>query len=123
MVQKGKVQGSDDAADARWFPLNEIPLLAFDHEEILSQALRTLREKLHFQPIGIDLLPTIFSFDQLYHLYTCIPGVEIDVVDFERQIMAMQLLTKVKEVDGTAQYQFNVKIYKELKKKGFRLDF
>ena len=30
------VKGSDDAAQAKWFPLNELPELAFDHGEILA---------------------------------------------------------------------------------------
>ena len=123
LVQKGKVTGSDDAADARWFPLNEIPSLAFDHDEVLSQALRSLREKLHFQPIGLDLLPTTFSFEQLFHLYSCIPNVNIDIADLKRQLMAMKLLKEVDEQDGLKRYQFNKTIYQELKENGFRLDF
>lgn len=30
------VTGGDDAASARWFPFEELPLLAFDHERILE---------------------------------------------------------------------------------------
>ncbi|WP_224994555.1 NUDIX hydrolase [Cesiribacter sp. SM1] len=35
----GAVEGADDAAEARWFSLHDVPLrLAFDHKEILTQA-------------------------------------------------------------------------------------
>jgi 8-oxo-dGTP diphosphatase len=34
-----QVNGGDDAAEARWFPLKQLPLLAFDHDEILLKAL------------------------------------------------------------------------------------
>ena len=37
-----EVSGSDDARDARWFGLDEVPPLAFDHEEILKLALERL---------------------------------------------------------------------------------
>lgn len=33
------VSGSDDARSARWFSLNNLPKLAFDHEMILQKAL------------------------------------------------------------------------------------
>ncbi|PRZ00334.1 NUDIX hydrolase [Marinilabilia salmonicolor] len=33
------VKGADDASDARWFPLEELPPLAFDHEEIVNQGV------------------------------------------------------------------------------------
>ena len=40
-----EVSGQDDAANARWFSLNALPLLAFDHDEIMEDAI-TLYDKL-----------------------------------------------------------------------------
>ncbi len=37
-----KVEGSDDAINADWFPLNELPQLAFDHAEIISEFIDNL---------------------------------------------------------------------------------
>ena len=34
------VKGLDDAAKAQWFPLSDLPKLAFDHEEIMKDAKR-----------------------------------------------------------------------------------
>ncbi|HEC82236.1 MAG TPA: NUDIX hydrolase [Thermoplasmatales archaeon] len=33
--ENGEVKGGDDAADARYFPLNVVPKLAFDHNKII----------------------------------------------------------------------------------------
>lgn len=34
-----KVIGQDDAAKAEWFPINTLPSLAFDHDEIMNDAI------------------------------------------------------------------------------------
>jgi 8-oxo-dGTP diphosphatase len=38
-----EVAGGDDAAEAKWFPLEELPPLAFDHDEILKVAMEKLK--------------------------------------------------------------------------------
>jgi 8-oxo-dGTP diphosphatase len=44
VIEKTEVKGSDDAAQARWFPIDSMPSLAFDHEEILRTALKVLND-------------------------------------------------------------------------------
>ena len=36
------VKGLDDAAKAQWFPISNLPKLAFDHEEIMRDAIKLL---------------------------------------------------------------------------------
>ena len=35
--EDSEVKGSDDAAEAQWFPLDNLPPLAFDHELIIAE--------------------------------------------------------------------------------------
>ncbi len=37
--KKMAVKASDDALSAKWFPLSNLPILAFDHKEILREAV------------------------------------------------------------------------------------
>jgi 8-oxo-dGTP diphosphatase len=37
-----KVEAADDAKNAKWWPLNNLPNLAFDHSEIIAKALKAL---------------------------------------------------------------------------------
>lgn len=55
------VQGGDDAMNAKWYKLSEISALAFDHDHILHIALSRLKEEIHFEPIGFELLPCVLS--------------------------------------------------------------
>jgi 8-oxo-dGTP diphosphatase len=40
------IKGNDDAADAQWFFINELPELAFDHKMVLAEAISDLRARL-----------------------------------------------------------------------------
>lgn len=37
------VKGNDDASDAQWFNLDDLPDLAFDHAQIIEEALKQLK--------------------------------------------------------------------------------
>ncbi|MBL4907318.1 MAG: NUDIX hydrolase [Sneathiella sp.] len=43
--ERQKVIAADDAADARWFPVSDLPPLAFDHSEMLKKAVSFLKVK------------------------------------------------------------------------------
>ncbi len=45
VTSEEKVKGSDDAADAKWFHVENLPGLAFDHAEIVKYALATFHSK------------------------------------------------------------------------------
>ena len=38
-----EVQGQDDAAKAEWWPLSDLPHLAFDHYDIMQDAIKTYK--------------------------------------------------------------------------------
>lgn len=44
VVRISEVKGMDDAVQAKWFPLDAVPRLAFDHEEMLRIAKEELRK-------------------------------------------------------------------------------
>ena len=123
------VKGGDDAAKARWFALDEIPQLAFDHDRILRYAISILRERIHFRPIGFDLLPEKFTMKELQALYEAILNVKFDRSNFAKKMNSLNILTKLDEtIWPTAKreahlYSFNKGRYNEMKQKGFRLEF
>ena len=74
LVRLTDVKAGDDAAKAQWFPLDEMPPLAFDHDKMHREALKALRRMIHFEPIGVELLPENFTKTQLQSLYEAILG-------------------------------------------------
>lgn len=91
LVSLQEVKAGDDAAAARWFPIDKIPSLAFDHDYILRIALQRLREQLHFHPIGFELLPEKFTMKELQTLYESILGVSFDRRNFSKKMMHLKL--------------------------------
>lgn len=129
LVRIQEVKGGDDAAKAQWFPIDEVPQLAFDHDKILRDAMRKLRERIHFEPIGFELLPKKFTMRELQILYESILGVKFDRRNFAKKMMHYELLNQLDEtVRPTAKrdallYSFNKDNYELFKKKGFQLEF
>ncbi len=129
LVRKGDVQGGDDAADARWFPVTAVPPLAFDHDRILRIALERLKEQIHFRPVGFELLPEVFTMSQLQALYEAILGVRFDRRNYASKMLKLGLLqpTGQRPADAARRipqlYRFNLQKYDDLKQSGFRLEF
>ncbi len=129
LVKTQEVQAGDDASKAQWFDINEVPQLAFDHDVILRDALKHLRERIHFQPIGFELLPEKFTMRQLQNLYESILDVHFDRGNFSKKMLHFNILTPLDEtVRPTPKrearlYRFNKESYDDLKQKGFRLEF
>jgi len=92
LVRPSDVLGGDDADEARWFPVNNLPPLAFDHSQILNAAMERLRRDIHFQPVGFDLLGEEFSIPELQAIYEAILGVKFDRRNFQRKILSSGIL-------------------------------
>lgn len=82
------VIGGDDAAEARWFPLDDVPELAFDHETILKYAQEHLRQRIHFEPIGFQLLDKQFTMPQLQAIYEAVMNTKFDRRNFSKKMLA-----------------------------------
>lgn len=129
LIKISEVQGGDDADEAQWFALDEIPQLAFDHDRIFRMAVLRLRERIHFRPIGFELLPEKFTLRELQMLYEAILEVRFDRRNFAKKMLHLELLTELDETTRPTPkreaklFRFNLEKYEELKQKGFKLEF
>ncbi len=114
-----------DAEDAKWFPIGNLPPLAFDHREIITTAHNRLKSKLTYQPIGFDLLPEEFLFSDLENLYCTILEKEIDRRNFRKKTLSFGIIEETvnfspkKNGRPAKLFKFNKQKYNELFKGGF----
>lgn len=131
LVVKDKydISGGDDAKQAKWFPVDSLPELAFDHNQIVADALENLRQQIHFKPIGFQLLDKTFTMPQLQSIYEAILGKELDRRNFRKKMLALGYIidTKKKETGNAYRspsiYMFDEDAYQNAKKIGMRLEF
>lgn len=75
-----------------WFPLKELPTLAFDHQHIVQYALERLRYKLEYTAVGFRLLPDEFTLSELQKAYEIVLDEELDKRNFRRKILAAGII-------------------------------
>jgi 8-oxo-dGTP diphosphatase len=77
-----------DGAEVGWFPLDDLPELAFDHDEIVRYALWRLRNKIQYAPVAFELLPEQFTLTNLQDVYEAVLGTKLDKRNFRRKVLA-----------------------------------
>lgn len=102
LVRTSDVLGGDDAADARWWSIDELPPLAFDHEEILAQAIKVLREKVRVEPISFQLLDEEFTMPELQSIYEAILGVNFDRRNFSKKVLSLGIAEPIEQYKASA---------------------
>ena len=129
LVKLSEVTADTDADKAEWFSLKDVPSLAFDHDKILRDAFACLKRGIHFEPVGFELLPEVFTLPQLQNLYESILEVKFDRRNFAGKMKHYEILSEVD--DGTPRhgtrtpikYRFDKENYDRLKGRGFQLEF
>jgi 8-oxo-dGTP diphosphatase len=118
-------EAGQDIADVRWFGLEEVREMAFDHDRILAVAIERLKGKIRYQPIGFELLPEKFTLPDLHRLYETILQRTIDRGNFRKKILSMDLLVdhsgsqQNRHSRGAKIYSFDKEKYESLKNSGF----
>lgn len=108
---------------AKWFLIDELPDLIFDHEEMVTLAKARLRHKASSQPVGFELLPDTFTLPELQQLYEAIYETSLDKRNFRRRILSMNVLEKTDKKQkkyskkGAYLYKFDEDKYSEQKDK------
>jgi 8-oxo-dGTP diphosphatase len=115
---------ADGVCGIAWYPLSQLPELAFDHNTIIEYGQRRLRNKLEYSPVAFDVLPELFTLNDLYQLYSTVLGDQFsDYSNFRSRLLKLGFLsdTGVKTSRGAGRpaslYRFDSEAFAPFKDK------
>ena len=79
-----------DATSAHWVPVNTVGHLAFDHDDILRDAVERARGRLEYTDIATDFCGQTFTIGELRTVYEVVWGTELDPRNFNRKITGIE---------------------------------
>lgn len=99
---KAKIKTTEEYAGIQWFPIKKLPLLAYDHKEIVTVAVERLQAKLEYTNIVYGLLPEEFTLSELQYMYEIVLDRRLDKRNFRKKIISLKLVKKLnrKKHDG-----------------------
>ena len=85
-------------AETVWMPIDQIPKLPFDHNEIITEAMDEIRQWVEYEPaVVFELLPQKFIISQVHKLYEEIYNKKIDIRNFHKKIQQLPYIEKLNE--------------------------
>ena len=115
------------SSECAWFPIDRLPKLAFDHDEMVKEALHTMRIHLYHYPIGKNMLPEKFTLKEIHLFYETMLGKKLNPSNFPNKLITLGLLEKLNEKRSIGPhraptfYKFNSKVYGRALKEGLVL--
>lgn len=92
-----ELRAASDAADADWFSLDQLPSLAFDHDEIVGLAYKRLVAKLDYSTIAFQFLPETFTLSELQAVYETLLNEALDKRNFRKWALALEQIEETGE--------------------------
>jgi hypothetical protein len=76
-----------------WYMIDKVPDLAFNHGQILEYGWRRLRNKVEYSPVAFEVLPELFTLNDLYQFYETILGKNFsDYSNFRNRLLKLGFL-------------------------------
>ena len=86
LVRAEQAARAAEGENVRWFPADDLPELAFDHNAIVEYALWRLRTKLEYSRIALAFLGETFTLTDLREVHEAVLQRPLDPANFRRQV-------------------------------------
>ena len=100
-------------SDVVWENMFEIPTIAFDHNDIISEAIKRVQGKIAYEPIAFELLNKKFTLSEVQRIYETFYNQEIDKRNFRKKILALNILRISGNIDRAGRTPFMYSINKQ----------
>ena len=90
-----KLQDSESGMFPRWHNLADLPVLPFDHNDIVRSSYRRMRHRFRRKPVAVELLPETYTLGDLQQLFEVVLGREFDKRNFQRRMKRSGLVKPV----------------------------
>ncbi|MFY0686710.1 MAG: NUDIX hydrolase [Cyclobacteriaceae bacterium] len=84
-------------SDVKWWSIEEVESLGFDHHKIMQDALRILKDRVEDYSIMGQLLEEKFTLKELQDIYEIIKGESVDRRNFRRKLESLKSLKPTNE--------------------------
>ena len=91
--------------DIKFFPVNALPKLWFDHKNVIEYAIKRLKRKLEYTNLAQYILPEKFTLTQLQNVYKIVMNQEFDVRNFRKKINKLWILEETWEMEVWNKYR------------------
>ncbi len=81
----------------QFFPVTDLPSLAYDHGDIIAYAHQRLQSKVTYTNAVFALLPPLFTLSQLQTAYEAILCRPLDKRNFRKKFLSLELIHATKE--------------------------
>lgn len=123
LSKKGKtVNNLDEHETMRWFPVEDLPDLPFDHKSIVEESVNEIRNWVEREPAIIyEYLPSKFTAFQLRRTYEIIYNKKFDVRNFQKKMNLLGYIVPTDEMEvgvphrAARYYRFNKVKYNKLR--------
>lgn len=100
-----ELRASSDASGVAWWPVNDLPDVAFDHVHIVSYAHQRLKYKIEYSPAAFMLLPSKFTLRDLQSVYEAVLGRSVDNRNFRKKFLNTGVLQELDETSQETSYR------------------
>ncbi|MEI3508169.1 MAG: hypothetical protein V8R01_03460 [Bacilli bacterium] len=113
-----EIKGDDGRHQLKWFNLDELPKLGYDHEDIIKANMKKLNHKIlkNEDDVLFKLFPSDFTLPELQQFFENIINKKLDRRNFRKKLITQNIVepTGIKNVGGAGRpgelYKFNDKL-------------